>query len=195
LVESIETLGPRRRAEAPFHLLVFGGSQGARQINEGLIGAAPRLASEPIEIFHQAGAADRDRVSEAYDRAGVKATVVDFEPNMPERYRWADLAISRSGALSVLELSLAGLPALLVPYPWAADDHQTANARELERAGAAELLPSTPDHHLEPSVVADAVTRLFSKPEALQSMSDAAGKLARPRAAEDVVEECLGLVQ
>lgn len=191
LVEAFASAPPRRRAEPPLHLLVFGGSQGARQINDALIEAAPELAALPLRVFHQTGEADRERVAAAWAQAGVDAEVAAFEPDMPRRYREADLAVCRAGALTVAELAMAGLPALLVPYPHAADDHQTANARALERAGAARVLPSRP---LEPRRLAAAVAELAGRPEALQAMSAAASKLARPDAAERIVEECAALL-
>jgi len=180
----------RPAPEAPYHLLIFGGSQGAQQINDALVEAAPRLAHLSLEIFHQSGAADCERLEKAYAAAGVPAQVVAFEDDMPARYRWAHLAVSRAGALSVAELTMVGLPALLVPYPWAADDHQTANARELEDAGAARRLAADAEHHLSGDTVADAIEALLAAPEDLAAMSAAAFKLARPGAASDIVEDC-----
>ena len=105
--------------------------------------AAPRPRAG-FEIFHQTGEADRERVASAYAAAGIAARVVAFERDMPARYAESDLALCRSGALTVAELAMAGLPALLVPYPHAADDHQSANARAAAEAGAAIVLPSRP---------------------------------------------------
>jgi len=181
----------RRRPEPPFRLLVFGGSQGARQINQALVEALPRLADLPLEVFHQTGEAERERVEDAYRAAGVRACVAAFEPDMPRRYRWADLALCRAGALTVAELALAGLPALLVPYPYAADDHQSANARELERAGAARCLDA---HRLDGAALADALRGLLERPEALAAMGEAAARLGRPDAAARVVDECLAVL-
>ena len=132
LVQAFARAGARRPPRNPVRLLVFGGSQGARQINETMMSLAPRLAGTALKIFHQSGAADRERVQAAYEEAGIDAEVVDFEPGMPDRYRWADLAVCRAGAMTVAELALAGLPALLVPYPFAADDHQAANAKVVD---------------------------------------------------------------
>jgi UDP-N-acetylglucosamine--N-acetylmuramyl-(pentapeptide) pyrophosphoryl-undecaprenol N-acetylglucosamine transferase len=181
----------RRFPDAPFRLLVFGGSQGARQINEAMIEAATRLDAARITIFHQTGAADRERVAEAYAKAGIEAEVVDFTDDMPDRYAWADLALCRSGALTVAELALAALPALLVPYPFAADDHQTANAFALAEVDAARVLDSR-------SFSADDLVRvlgeLFADPSKLESMGVAAGKLARRDAAQRIVEDCAAMV-
>jgi UDP-N-acetylglucosamine--N-acetylmuramyl-(pentapeptide) pyrophosphoryl-undecaprenol N-acetylglucosamine transferase len=190
----LETFGERparRRPERPLRLLVFGGSQGARQINEAMMEAAPELADGDFEVFHQSGAADRERVDAAYREAGVRARVVDFETDMPARYREADLAICRSGALTVAELALAGLPALLVPYPHAADDHQLANARALADAGAALVLDSRP---LVPQELVKAIRACSEDPEALLAMGERAASLARPAAAAEIVDACAELL-
>jgi len=187
LIERFEALERRRAPASPFRLLVFGGSQGAKQINDAMIAALPELSPLPVEIFHQTGEADRERVQAAYREADVTAEVVAFEPNMPERYAWADVAICRSGAITVAELALAGLPALLVPYPFAADDHQAANAAALERAGAARRLNS---RALDPEAVVDALCAWFEQPRRLTAMGEAAAGLARPDAARQVIDAC-----
>ena len=117
----------------------------------------------------------------------MRAEVVAFEPDMPARYRWADLALCRSGALTVAELALAGLPALLVPYPFAADDHQTANAAALVEAGAARMLDENP---LGGQRIVKALREFFEAPDQLAAMGDSAAKLARPDAATRIVEDC-----
>jgi UDP-N-acetylglucosamine--N-acetylmuramyl-(pentapeptide) pyrophosphoryl-undecaprenol N-acetylglucosamine transferase len=151
-----------------------------------MIEAATQLDASRIEIFHQAGESDRERTEAAYRAAGLTAEVVAFEPDMPKRYRWADLALCRSGALTVAELALAGLPALLVPYPFAADNHQTANAAALVAAGAARMLDENP---LSGERVAKALREAFEAPEQLATMGDNAAKLARPDAAARIVED------
>lgn len=188
LLDAFGAAAQRRTPQPPYRLLVFGGSQGARQLNECMIEAAGQLDSR-IEVFHQTGEADRERVAAAYRGAGVRAEVVAFEPDMPARYRWADLALCRSGALTVAELALAGLPALLVPYPFAADDHQRANARALADVGAAQLLdaPSGPG-------VAAALRALFETPGELLAMGRKAATLARPDAADRIVAACAELI-
>jgi len=171
----------------PFRLLVAGGSQGARQLNDAMIEIAPRLSPERVEVFHQSGAADRERVAEAYRRAGLRACVVDFTDDMPARYRWADLAVCRAGALTVAELALAGLPSLLVPYPHAADDHQTANARALSAVGGARLLESRP---LDPEALRGELEALLAAPERIEAMRRALAIRARPDAAREIVDDC-----
>ncbi len=191
LVQAFAGEATRRQPAPPFRLLVFGGSQGARQLNEAMMEAAPALDPAAIEVFHQTGAADRERVAEAYSKAGIRAEVVAFETNMPARYRWADLALCRSGALTVAELEMSGLPALLVPYPYAADDHQRANALALEQAGAARVLPRG---ELSGADVAAAIQEAFARPDELGRMGVRAAALARRDAAERIVAESARLI-
>ncbi len=190
LIDQFRDAPLRRKPEAPFRVLVFGGSRGARQINEAMMAALPQLKNLSIQIVHQTGAADRERVASAYADHDIHATVLDFEPDMPSRYRWADLAICRAGALTVAELALSGLPALLIPYPFAADDHQSANARELELAGAAQVLQSLGLAGERAELLHQALARLLATPETLVAMSAAALKRARPDAAQRIVDEC-----
>jgi len=185
----VEAVASEARTPAPpFRLLVAGGSQGARQLNEGMIEILPRLDAGRIEVFHQTGRDDRERVEKAYREAGVRAEVVDFTDDLPARYRWADLAVCRAGALTVAELALAGLPALLVPYPFAADDHQTANARALADVGGAVVLESRP---LEPATLAAALRGLLERPERITEMRRALTSRARPDAARAIVDDCM----
>ncbi len=180
---------PRRKPpHSPLRLLIFGGSQGARQINDALLEALPRLDPQKIRIFHQTGPSDEARVRAGYQAAGFEAEVVAFEPNMQGRYRWADLALCRSGALTVCELTLAHLPAIFVPYPFAADDHQRANALELVSAGAARLLDA---EGIESGQLAEILAHYCEDPAQLQRMSLETEKLARPDAASRILEICL----
>ena len=182
----------RPAPRTPLRILVFGGSQGAHQINEAMIALASDLAVLPIEIFHQTGKADLEPVREAYAQAGVRAEVVEFERDMPGRYLWADLAISRAGALTVAELAMAGLPALLVPYPFAADDHQAANAKALSETGAALSLDPRP---LEPAGLLAEIRRLQENPQELESMSRAASAGAHPDAASEIIRKTAAALQ
>jgi UDP-N-acetylglucosamine--N-acetylmuramyl-(pentapeptide) pyrophosphoryl-undecaprenol N-acetylglucosamine transferase len=192
LRESFGAGTPRRRPAPPFRLLVFGGSQGARQLNRAMQEALAHLQGLPLDVFHQTGAAERDAVAESYAAAGVAARVVAFEPDMPARYRWADLAVCRAGALSVAELALAGLPAILVPLASAADDHQNENAKALEAAGAARRLdPRT----LGAKELADAIAALCADPDGLVAMGRRAAALARPDAAARIAAGCRELAR
>ncbi|HEY8492622.1 MAG TPA: undecaprenyldiphospho-muramoylpentapeptide beta-N-acetylglucosaminyltransferase [Myxococcota bacterium] len=191
VVEAFASGGPRRVPAPPFRLLVVGGSQGARQLNEAMIAALPELDPARIEVFHQTGEADRERVAEAYARAGVRATVVAFDAALASRYQWADVALCRAGAMTVAELAMAGLPALLVPYPYATDDHQRANARALEEAGAARLLDPA---GFDGKQLAQALGELLARPDALLEMGRRARALAQPEAARRIVAASRALV-
>lgn len=179
---------PARLPGKQLRIFVFGGSQGARQLNEQVPEALAKLAKGSIEVFHQTGEQDRQSVGRRYAELGITAEVVAFEREMPKRYAWADLAICRAGALTVAELALAGMPALVVPYPFAADDHQSANARALEEAGAARRIPAKP---LDVNALAQTIAEFVTTPGRLLLMRQAATRLARPRAAIDVIEHCL----
>ncbi len=127
--------------DARLRLLVLGGSRGAQALNETLPQALAQIdAAQRPEVWHQAGAANIDAARAAYQAAGVDGRVDAFVDDMAAAYAWADLVICRSGALTVAELAAAGVGAVLVPFPHAVDDHQTANARYLSDAGAAELM-------------------------------------------------------
>jgi UDP-N-acetylglucosamine--N-acetylmuramyl-(pentapeptide) pyrophosphoryl-undecaprenol N-acetylglucosamine transferase len=191
LVKAFEAAPPRRAMQPPMRLLVFGGSQGAKQLNDAMLALAPRLDPASLEIVHQTGEADRERVAAGYAATSLRAEVVAFEPDMPRRYREADLALCRAGAMTVAELAMAGLPALLVPYPYAADDHQSANAQALAAAGAARVLPAK---SLAPDDVLRELTALAAQPERLRAMSEAAAKQVRPDAAQRIVDACVALL-
>ena len=136
---------PPRAAGAPPSLLVFGGSQGAAAINSAVIGALPsiRSAFPNIKIVHQTGERELAPTKAGYNTAGVTAEVSAFITDMPSAFAGADLIICRSGASTVAEITAAGKPAIFIPFPRAADDHQTRNAQALEKAGAALLIPQS----------------------------------------------------
>jgi UDP-N-acetylglucosamine--N-acetylmuramyl-(pentapeptide) pyrophosphoryl-undecaprenol N-acetylglucosamine transferase len=179
-------------AARPAHLFVFGGSLGARQINELMLELAKPLAEAGVEVFHQTGEADRERVAAAYQAAGTRAEVVAFERDMPRRYAWADLVVCRAGAISVAELALAGRAALLVPLGHVGGGEQFANARELERAGAARVLES---RGLTLEAFGQALFPLLADRPRLVEMGARAARAARPRAAETIAEACLALAE
>ncbi|MGD2083748.1 MAG: undecaprenyldiphospho-muramoylpentapeptide beta-N-acetylglucosaminyltransferase [Chromatiales bacterium] len=179
----------RDRAAGPRHLLVLGGSQGARALNEAVPHALARLpaARRPL-VRHQAGRDKAEATAAIYLEAGVEAQVSAFEEDMAGAYAWADLVICRAGALTIAELAAAGLGAVLVPFPHAVDDHQTRNGRFLTEAGAAELLP---EDRLDSAALAERVGALLGAPERLLEMAEAARRLARPAAADAVARTCL----
>lgn len=172
-------------------LFVFGGSQGARQINDVMIASLPELAKRDLRVVHQTGEADREKVARAYADAGVQAQVVAFENDMPSRYREAELVVCRAGAISIAELALAGRAALLVPLAHVGGGEQFANARLLEDAGAARVLDS---RDIDDAAFQRALLALLDDPDALRAMGTRAAALARPEAAHDVIAACRELV-
>jgi UDP-N-acetylglucosamine--N-acetylmuramyl-(pentapeptide) pyrophosphoryl-undecaprenol N-acetylglucosamine transferase len=189
----METLAQRDRVvntdkSMPLKLLIAGGSRGARTLNE-LVPEAIALLDRPLEVVHQAGQIDVDVVVERYENA-VKAVVevTDFIDDMAAAYCAADLVISRSGAMTVTELSALRVPSILVPFPHAVDDHQTRNARFLSDHGAALLLPQS---ELNAQTLATLLTRLIDDRHELQRMSDAAGKCFSAHAAQTLAEGLL----
>jgi len=168
-------------------LLVFGGSQGARAINEAMIQSLPglRQRTPSLEIVHQTGERDFERVRAAYEKTGIRGEVHKFIDEMPARFAQADLLVCRSGASTVAEITAAGKPAIFVPFPYAADNHQNVNARALERAGAAVVVEES---KLAAAYLVDTVAALITDPGRLQAMSLAARSLAHPRAVEEIGE-------
>ena len=168
-------------------LLVFGGSQGANAINQAMIKCLPELAKQMshLHIIHQTGERDHDSVLAAYQQSGISAEVFPFITDMPAFFARADLVLCRSGASTVAEITAAGKPAVFVPFPRAADDHQRVNAQALESAGAAVVLEET---KLERVWLADTIAALLGDPGRLQRMSAAARRLAHPDAARDITE-------
>ncbi len=133
---------PARLHQPPFTLLIFGGSQGAVALNAALIEALDilRAARFPLHFIHQSGERDYETVSARYVQRGIRAAVLPFIDNMAERFAQADLLICRAGASTVAEIAAAGKAAILVPFPYATDQHQLRNAQTLARAGAARLI-------------------------------------------------------
>lgn len=180
-------------AEDRLSLLVFGGSRGARSINRAMSAALPALAGlpRPLSIVHQTGTADEDEVRAAYRDFPWPHEVSAFLTDMPQRLAAADLVVCRAGASTLAELCAAGRPAILVPYPHAADDHQTRNAEALVDVGAA-LIRS--DSDLDGDSLAAAVAELAADPGRRRKMGQAAHSLARPDAARDIVDLAMRLI-
>ena len=176
--------------EGPLKLLVLGGSQGAQSLNSALPEVLRRRGARlPVAVRHQCGAKHFEQARAAYMRAGIEADVVPFEDDMAAAYGWADLVICRSGALTLAELAAAGVPAILVPFPHAVDDHQTRNAEAMVAAGGAVLVAGGDDF----------VKRLGTAFEAigdrakLLGMAEAARTLAKPFAGKEIADACLGI--
>jgi UDP-N-acetylglucosamine--N-acetylmuramyl-(pentapeptide) pyrophosphoryl-undecaprenol N-acetylglucosamine transferase len=168
-------------------LLVFGGSQGARAINQAMIASLPGLRAKVpgIHIIHQTGQRDYDQVLAAYQQSGVSSEVHKFIDDMPATFARADLLVCRSGASTVGEITAAGKAAIFVPFPAAADDHQNVNARALERAGAAVVVEES---NLGAAYLVDTIAALIGDTRRLQGMSEAARSLAHPKAVEEIAE-------
>lgn len=193
-------LPPEDRSRAPgrMHVLVLGGSQGARVLNDVVPAALAELrqvsaaggqpAATAIEVWHQAGAGKLEHTRDAYARAGIEARVDEFIEAMESAYAWADLVICRAGAMTIAELSAAGVASVLVPYPYAVDDHQTANAAYLAAVQAAMLVP---ENDLTPQGLAGIIRDLSAEPRELLRMAIAARRAGRPRATDEVVEHCM----
>lgn len=176
----------------PGRLLVTGGSQGARSLNEAVPAALAALPAERRpRVRHQAGSGGIEATRARYAELGVEAEVTRFIDDMAGAYAWADLVVCRSGALTVSELAAAGVGAVLVPFPYAVDDHQTANARVLVDAGAAELLP---EHDLSPQRLATLLDERLHDRSRTLAMADAARARAVPDAAERVADACMAFL-
>lgn len=176
---------PERPSDARPTLLVFGGSQGAHALNEVTIASLKALQDEIPEllIIHQLGERDYNDAQAAYLHAGVAAEVYPFIEDMPEAFSRADLLVCRSGASTVAEVTAAGKPAIFVPFPRAADDHQTRNAEALARAGAALLIP---EKELTSERLVKTVGALLRDRARLRQMGRAAAGLAHPNAAHEI---------
>jgi UDP-N-acetylglucosamine--N-acetylmuramyl-(pentapeptide) pyrophosphoryl-undecaprenol N-acetylglucosamine transferase len=186
-----DRIGTERCREG-LNLLVMGGSQGAHALNMALIealGELPRGAA--LCVRHQTGTKDLGVVQGAYKRHGIEAEVRPFFDDMADCYRWADLAICRAGATTVAEMTAVGLPALFVPYPFATDDHQRRNAQAVVRARGGEMML---ERDLDGKALADRLERFMARPEELVQMATAARTLGRPKAAEEIVADCLALI-
>lgn len=175
-------------------LLVLGGSQGAHRLNTLLpeaIGAGHGLPPG-LTVIHQTGLADEEQVRAAYQQAGIPAEVAAFFTDMASVYAKASLVVSRAGATTLAELTALGKPAILVPFPFAADDHQRYNAEALARGGAARLLL---ENGLCAAGLGQEIAAIMSDEGLRQRMGQAARRLAKPEAVETIVTECLGLAQ
>jgi UDP-N-acetylglucosamine--N-acetylmuramyl-(pentapeptide) pyrophosphoryl-undecaprenol N-acetylglucosamine transferase len=191
--KDIEDLPGMQRVQevqkTPLKVLVLGGSLGARSLNE-LMPAALKLieADARPEVRHQCGKKHIEDCQAAYRKAGVEAEIKEFITDMAEAYQWADLVICRAGALTVAEVAAAGVAAILVPYPYAVDDHQTRNAAMLVDVGAAKLMA---DKELNAELLAATLLQLEQDREGLLTMANAARKVARKGSANRIADLCM----
>ena len=170
-------------------LLIIGGSQGAKPLNDNLPAAIAQLGKRlRPEVLHQTGAKDAEQVSARYQELGVEARVAPFIEDMAAAYAWADLAVCRSGALTIAELAAAGLGSILVPFAAAVDDHQTKNAAYLVDEGAARLIAQK---DATPAALAVQLQELLTDRDLLLEMAKHARAAARTDAAQRVAQRCL----
>lgn len=186
--ESPAAGAPPRR----FTVLVIGGSQGAHRVNTAMVEAL-RLLGDAADFFfiHQTGSADEPMVAAAYRQSGLAARVQPFFNDMAAQYAQADLVICRAGATTMAEITALGKTAILIPYPYAADDHQQRNARRLVDAGAAEMID---EQTLDGERLAARIGFYASHPEILAEVAQRAARLGKPDAAQRIVDECYRLV-
>jgi UDP-N-acetylglucosamine--N-acetylmuramyl-(pentapeptide) pyrophosphoryl-undecaprenol N-acetylglucosamine transferase len=177
--------------DGPIELLIIGGSQGARILSEVVPPALAALSPElrdALRLSQQARPEDLAAVAEQHRAHGIAAELAPFFSDMPERLRRAHLVIARSGASTIAELAAAGRPAVLIPYPHAMDDHQTANARAFAEAGGGWVIPQAV---LNPGILADLLSALLAHPERLQKAAAQASEFARRDAAARLAELAL----
>jgi UDP-N-acetylglucosamine--N-acetylmuramyl-(pentapeptide) pyrophosphoryl-undecaprenol N-acetylglucosamine transferase len=178
---------PPPRPNLPYRILITGGSQGSRAVNRAVMDALNILSAEStrLKIVHQTGERDYDSVRHAYAATTMEAEVAPFFSRMAERFAEADLIICRSGAITVSEVAAAGRAAIFIPFGAATDSHQMRNAEELVRSGAARLIPES---ELSGARLAREILALIDRPPMLVELGTRARELARPNAAEKIVD-------
>jgi len=173
---------------APLKILITGGSQGAsvlgKVVPEGLGLLKPSLRRR-LQIIQQCRADDIERVRASYAQLGIPAELMTYIEDMPDKLAEAHLVIARAGASTIAELTAAGRPAILIPYPSATDDHQTANAREMTKAGGARTIPQT---EFTPHVLARQIEAMAADPQALANAAARSLSVGRPHAARDLAD-------
>ena len=174
-------------------IFIMGGSQGARSINMAVPEAINLLSQDlPMEVIHDTGENDFDVVNEKYIDFGIDAEVTSFNTNIEKAYEWADLLIGRAGAMTVSETSAIGLPSILIPFPYALDNHQLFNAQFLEKKGGALIIK---DKDLNPKVLAAKIHSIFKDQGKLEGMSDAAFDKKFVDATANIVNFCYKTIE
>jgi UDP-N-acetylglucosamine--N-acetylmuramyl-(pentapeptide) pyrophosphoryl-undecaprenol N-acetylglucosamine transferase len=181
---------PKQQDE--FRLLIFGGSRGARSINQSIMDNISSIAefADRLRILHQTGRDAVEEVKSAYDEAGIQAEVKEFIDDMGSAYSWADLIVCRSGAASLAEITALGKPAIVIPYPYAIGDHQARNAAVLEATGAVRVVK---DVNLMNGTLVKEIGKLIDNGELLIRMAENAKEAGRPDAAREIARELLNL--
>jgi len=191
--EFLSCLTNRKKGDR-FTILIFGGSAGAHRINEAMMEALNFIGEirSVLRFIHQTGREDHEFVSRGYREKGMDAVVKPFFDDMVSQYEAADLVLCRAGASTIAELAVCGKGSILIPYPFAAHQHQLVNAERLVELGACRMIQ---DRDLTGSSLAQAILHLHSHPEELRTMEEAIRKVARPRAAQEIVEHCYALIE
>jgi len=173
-------------------ILIFGGSQGAAAINKTVVAMMPLLQKikDRVRVVHQTGERDEETVRQAYAKAGMEAEVRPFIVDMVSAYAASDLIICRAGATSLAEITVAGKASVLIPFPYAADDHQTENARAMVEAGAAAMIRES---DLTAETLYSLVASLLGDDKKLRGMEEKSKTLGRPDAAASIVDACIKL--
>lgn len=174
-------------------VLVFGGSQGAKRINEAIIGDMALLSSyrDDLAFIHQTGEGYERGIREAYAQGGLEAYVAPFIYEMGKAYATANLVVCRAGATTLAELTALGKPSLLIPFPHAVGGHQLRNAKALEERGAGVVIT---EDELTPGVLGERILSLIGNDEALEDMAQKSKELGRPQAARDIAMRCQEVV-
>ena len=180
------------RTAGKLKLLVLGGSRGALALNQTVPNALASLATSNIEVWHQAGQQHWQTTSALYQSLQVTAKVVPFIDNMPAAYGWADLIVCRAGALTIAEIAAVGIASILVPFPYAIDDHQSKNAEFLSLQAAAILVPQA---EFTPLKLAQLLDELLHAPEKLNTLATNAYELANKHALAAVSAQCMLYLQ
>ena len=185
---------PRREHTPPLRILITGGSRGALPINRCVVDSLDRLAARKNQLFivHQTGERDYNAVRVAYARRELIAEVSPFIENMAEQFAQADVIVCRAGAITVAEITAAGRAAIFIPFAAATDAHQLRNARAMEAAGAARVLPQD---QLTPERLTNEIFSLLDQPSRISEIEQSARALARPRAVEDIVDLLEGVAR
>ena len=190
LISGQREVAANHQDDQKLHVLVFGGSQGARSINLAITNNIDQLRdrAKQVAFIHQTGKDWVDDVRNAYTSVGFDADVKDFIHGMGSVYEWADLVVCRAGASSLAEITALGKPAILIPYPYAIGDHQAKNAAVLERNGAAKVIP---DSMLQNGALVKAICNVIENRKLLKEMAANSRKLGRPEAAKTIALELL----
>jgi UDP-N-acetylglucosamine--N-acetylmuramyl-(pentapeptide) pyrophosphoryl-undecaprenol N-acetylglucosamine transferase len=179
----------QNRTDDCLHILVMGGSLGARALNEVVPEALSILGEDiNIEVKHQTGDRNLQSTKTLYQSLNISVKPQAYIDDMAAAYEWADLVLCRAGAMTVAEISAAGVAAIFVPYPYAVDDHQTANARYLSTEGAAILIQET---ELNGQVLANLFRDFSMNRDRLLKMANTSRSLSRPAATDDVADLCM----